>query len=181
MVIFKINWYIRKIDSNTATQSRLGGRAERRGAGAADPPRRKPERDEGTRCPLRTVPALTAHTPALWQPAWQNLGGKTACGCSRCRRKPQGQSRRRAGLSLGLTACAAATAGGGGGGGAPPVGAGGAVRTPDRAGFAEAVNGATKTAGDTHRDTHGKRYPWGGCNALDHRALRTGSTTKKPL
>ena len=55
-------WYIRKIDLNTATQSRQGGRAERRGAGAAEPPRRKPERDEGTRCPPRTVPELTAHT-----------------------------------------------------------------------------------------------------------------------
>ena len=118
-------WYICKIDSIAPTQSRQGGRAERRGAGAADPPRRKPERDEGTRCPLRTVPALTAHTPTTWQPAWQNLGGKTACGCSRCRRKPQGQSRRRAGLPLGLTASAAATAGGGGGGGAPPWGRGG--------------------------------------------------------
>ena len=57
-------WYICKIDSNTATQSRQGGRAERRGAGAAAPPRRKPERGEGTRCPPRTVPALTAHTTA---------------------------------------------------------------------------------------------------------------------
>lgn len=37
-----------------------------------------------------------------------------------------------------------------------PVGAGGAVQTVDRAGCAQAVNGATKTARDTHRDTHGK-------------------------
>ena len=118
-------WYICKIDSNTATQSRLGGRAERRGAGAADPPRRKPERGEGTRCPLRTVPALPAYTPTTWQSAWQNLGGQNAGGCSRCRRKPQGQNRRAAGLPLGLTASAAATASGGGGGGAPPWGRGG--------------------------------------------------------
>ena len=118
-------WYICKIDSNTATQSRLGGRAERRGAGAADPPRRKPERGEGTRCPLRTVPELPAYTPTTWQSAWQNLGGQNAGGCSRCRRKPQGQNRRAAGLPLGLTASAAATASGGGGGGAPPWGRGG--------------------------------------------------------
>ena len=57
-------WSNCKIDSNTVTQSRLGGRAERRGAGAADPPRRKPERGEGTRCPPRTVPELPAHTSA---------------------------------------------------------------------------------------------------------------------
>lgn len=62
-----------------------------------------------------------------------------------------------------------------------PVGAGGAVRTVERPEVAQAVNGATKTARDTHRGTHGKRYPWGGCNALDHSAIQTGSTTKKPL
>lgn len=118
-------WYICKIDSNTATQSRQGGWAERRGAGAAGPPRRKPERDEGTRCPPRTVPALTAHTQAPWQPAWQTLGGKNASGCACCRRKPHGQNRRAAGLTAGLTASAGATARGGGGGGAPPWGRGG--------------------------------------------------------
>ena len=62
-----------------------------------------------------------------------------------------------------------------------PVGAGGAVRTADRAGCAQAVPEATKTARGTHRDTHGKQYPFGGCNTLDHRALRAGSMTKKPL
>ena len=62
-----------------------------------------------------------------------------------------------------------------------PVGAGGAVRTADRAGLAQAMTEATKTARGTHRGTHGKQYPFGGCNALDHRALRTGSATKKPL
>lgn len=118
-------WSNCKIDSNTATQSRQGGRAERRGAGAADPPRRKPERDEGTRCPPRTVPGLPAHTPATWQPAWQNLGGKNASGCACCRRKPHGQTRRAAGQPAGLTTSAGATASGGGGGGAPPWGRGG--------------------------------------------------------
>lgn len=118
-------WYIRKIDSGTATQSRQGGRAERRGAGAAGPPRRKPERDEGTRCPPRTVPGLPAHTPAPWQPAWQNPGGKNASGCRGCRRKPHRQNRRAAGLTAGLPAGAPAAASGGGGGGAPPWGRGG--------------------------------------------------------
>ena len=62
-----------------------------------------------------------------------------------------------------------------------PVGAGGVVRTAERPEVAQAVGGATKTARDTPTGMHGKRYPFGGCNALDHRALRTGSTTKKPL
>ena len=62
-----------------------------------------------------------------------------------------------------------------------PVGAGGAVRTADRAGCAQAVPEATKTARDTHRDTQGKRYPFGGCNTQNISALGTDSTTKKPL
>ena len=62
-----------------------------------------------------------------------------------------------------------------------PVGAGGAVGTAERAGLAQAVPEATKTARDTHRDTHGKQHPFGGCNTQNIRALRTGSTTKKPL
>ena len=62
-----------------------------------------------------------------------------------------------------------------------PVGAGGAVRTVERPEVAQAVNGATKTARDTHRGTQGKRYPFGGCNAQSDRALRTEIATKKPL
>lgn len=62
-----------------------------------------------------------------------------------------------------------------------PVGAGGAVRTADRAGCPQTVGEVAKTARDTPTGTHGKRYPFGGCNTQNISALGTDSTTKKPL
>lgn len=62
-----------------------------------------------------------------------------------------------------------------------PVGAGGAVRTAGHTEVAEAVPEATKTARDTPTGTHGKRYPFRGCNTQNISALGTDSTTKKPL
>lgn len=62
-----------------------------------------------------------------------------------------------------------------------PVGAGGAVRTADRAGCHQTVGEVAKTVRDTPMGTHGKRHPFGGCNALGISAIRVGSRTKKPL
>ena len=62
-----------------------------------------------------------------------------------------------------------------------PVGAGGAVRTAENSGYPQAVSEATKTARGTPTGTHGKQYPFGGCNTLGISAIRVGSATKKPL